>query len=189
MGESTSSGSSRSASTSRSTRTRQSSAPPPSRASCSCTAARKASARRASRSCSTARIELDRYSTFALPDFEKEEGWTLLCRAHAYSDLEIELINYDEEMIRSGLPIQRAETVVVSVEPVTPDIRHLELELVEPREIKFLPGQYVDIAIPGTDEHALVLDGQHLEPGQRPARVHDQGLSRTGGSRTFWTPG
>src|SRR6266404_1075724 len=29
-------------------------------------------------------IEHDRYSTFALPDYEKEEGYTLLCRAHAY---------------------------------------------------------------------------------------------------------
>ena len=53
-------------------------------------------------------IELDRYSTFALPDYEKEEGYTLLCRAHAYEDLTIELLNYDEEMIRSGLPIQQA---------------------------------------------------------------------------------
>src|SRR5262249_60096919 len=34
-------------------------------------------------------VDLDRYSTFALPDFEEQEGWTLLCRAHAYSDLEI----------------------------------------------------------------------------------------------------
>ena len=52
-------------------------------------------------------IELDKYSTFALPDFEKEEGFTLLCRAHVYEDVTIELLNYDEEMIRSGQPIQR----------------------------------------------------------------------------------
>ena len=51
-------------------------------------------------------IELDKYSTFALPDFEKEEGYTLLCRAHVYEDVTIELLNYDEDMIRSGLPIQ-----------------------------------------------------------------------------------
>ena len=50
-------------------------------------------------------IELDKYSTFALPDYEKEEGYTLLCRAHAYEDVTIELLNFDEEMIRSGLPI------------------------------------------------------------------------------------
>src|SRR5262245_29512149 len=48
-------------------------------------------------------VELDRYSTFALPEFEKDEGFTLLCRAHAYEDLTIELLNYDEEMIHSGL--------------------------------------------------------------------------------------
>jgi len=35
-------------------------------------------------------IDLERYSTFALADYEKEEGYTLLCRAHAYSDLVVE---------------------------------------------------------------------------------------------------
>jgi propane monooxygenase reductase subunit len=97
-------------------------------------------------------IELDRYSTFALPDYEREEGFTLLCRAHAYEDLTIELLNYDEDMIRSGLPIQQAVGEVVSKDPVTHDMRHLVLRLVEPREIKFFPGQYVDITIPGSEE-------------------------------------
>jgi propane monooxygenase reductase subunit len=97
-------------------------------------------------------IELDRYSTFALPDFEKEEGYTLLCRAHAYEDLTIELLNYDEEMIRSGLPIQEADAEVVSNEPVTHDIRHLVLKLVGTTEFKFFPGQYVDISVPGTEQ-------------------------------------
>ena len=97
-------------------------------------------------------IELDRYSTFALPDFEKEEGYTLLCRAHAYEDVTIELLNYDEEMIRSGLPIQEGVAEVVSKDPVTHDMRHLVLRLIEPDEVKFFPGQYVDIAVPGTEE-------------------------------------
>jgi hypothetical protein len=44
--------------------------------------------------------EHDRYSTFALPDYEKDEGYTLLCRAHAYEDVTIELLNDDEDMIR-----------------------------------------------------------------------------------------
>jgi propane monooxygenase reductase component len=96
-------------------------------------------------------IELDKYSTFALPDYEREEGFTLLCRAHVYEDVTIELMNYDEDMIRSGLPIQQAVAEVVSNEPVTHDMRHLVLRLMEPEEIKFFPGQYVDIAVPGTD--------------------------------------
>ena len=96
-------------------------------------------------------IEHDRYSTFALPDYELEEGYTLLCRAHAYEDLTIELLNYDEEMIRSGLPIQQGVAEVVANDPVTHDMRHLVLRLTEPSEIKFFPGQYMDIAMPGTD--------------------------------------
>ena len=96
-------------------------------------------------------IEHDRYSTFALPDYELEEGYTLLCRAHAYEDLTIELLNYDEEMIRSGLPIQQGVAEVVANDPVTHDMRHLVLRLTEPAEIKFFPGQYMDIAVPGTD--------------------------------------
>ena len=96
-------------------------------------------------------IELDKYSTFALPDYEREEGYTLLCRTHAYEDLTIELLNYDEDMIRSGLPIQEAETEVVANDPVTHDMRHLVLQLTEPAELKFFPGQYVDIGVPNTD--------------------------------------
>ena len=96
-------------------------------------------------------VEYDKYSTFALPDYELDEGYTLLCRAHAYEDLTIELLNYDEEMIRSGLPIQSGVAEVVSRDAVTHDMRHLVLRLIEPAEVKFFPGQYLDISIPGTD--------------------------------------
>ena len=97
-------------------------------------------------------IELDKYSTFALPDFELDEGFTLLCRAHVFEDVTIELLNYDEEMLRSGHPISEVVAEVVSKENVTHDMRHLVINLVEPTQIPFWPGQYVDIAIPGTDE-------------------------------------
>jgi propane monooxygenase reductase subunit len=97
-------------------------------------------------------IEHDKYSTFALPDYEKEEGYTLLCRAHVYEDVTIELLNYDEEMIRSGLPIQQAVAEVVSKDRVTHDMVHLVLRLIEPDEVKFFPGQYMDITVPGTDQ-------------------------------------
>ena len=96
-------------------------------------------------------VDLDRYSTFALPDFEEAEGWTLLCRAHAYSDLEVELINYDEDVLHGGTPPRTVSTIVEAVELLTADIGSLELRPEEPLEFK--PGQYVDIGIPGTDEH------------------------------------
>jgi propane monooxygenase reductase subunit len=94
-------------------------------------------------------VDLDRYSTFALNDYEQEEGWTLLCRAHALSDVEIELINYDEEVLRSGVPLQTQAMRVQAIEPLTHDIRRLVL-VGEP--LNFKPGQYVDIRIPDSDE-------------------------------------
>jgi propane monooxygenase reductase subunit len=68
-----------------------------------------------------------------------------------YEDVTIELLNYDEEMIRSGLPIQNAVAEVVSIDHVTHDLRHLVLRLIEPAEITFFPGQYMDIRVPGTE--------------------------------------
>jgi propane monooxygenase reductase subunit len=83
-----------------------------------------------------------------------------------YEDVTIELLNYDEDMIRSGLPIQEAMATVAAITPVTHDLRHLVLQLDgkdrdapvspgdDPRTPGFLffPGQYVDIRVPGTDE-------------------------------------
>jgi propane monooxygenase reductase subunit len=113
-------------------------------------------------------VDMDRYSTFALPDYEQDEGWTLLCKAHAVSDLEVELINYDEEMLRSGIALRTVRTRVEAVEPLTRDIRRLVLS-VDGGAMPFHCGQYVDIRIPGSDEHRsfsmanLPSDGGHLE--------------------------
>jgi propane monooxygenase reductase subunit len=98
-------------------------------------------------------VDLDRYSTFALPDFEEAEGWTLLCRAHAYSDLEVELINFDEEILHSGTPPRTVKTRVEAVEPLTADIRLLRLRVDGEEPFEYRPGQYVDIAIPGDEQH------------------------------------
>lgn len=93
----------------------------------------------------------DRYSTFALADYEREQGLALLCRCHAYEDLQIELLHYDEDMLRSGVPIQEATAEVEAIEPVTHDMRRLALKLLDPPEMLFLPGQYADIFVPETD--------------------------------------
>jgi propane monooxygenase reductase subunit len=95
-------------------------------------------------------VYLDKYSNFALNDFEKEEGWTLLCRAHAESDLEVELINYDEEMLRSGIALQTMTMRIDKIDELTHDIRRLVLSGDE--NMQFKAGQYADITIPGTDE-------------------------------------
>jgi propane monooxygenase reductase subunit len=98
-------------------------------------------------------VDLERYSTFALPDFEEAEGYTLLCRAHPMSDLEVELLNFDEEILRSGVALQSAKVRVDALERLTHDIRLLRVTLVDPARLTFQAGQYVDIKIPGAEEH------------------------------------
>jgi propane monooxygenase reductase component len=98
-------------------------------------------------------IEMDKYSTFALPEYESEEGYVLLCRAHAYSDLVIELTNWDEHMLESGVPIQTVQAEVMEIALLTHDIRRLVLKLVDPPEMNFIPGQYAELYIPGTEVH------------------------------------
>ncbi len=98
-------------------------------------------------------VQMARYSTFALADYESEEGYVLLCKTHAYSDITVELLNYDEEMLRSAVPIQHLRTTVSALTELTHDIVSLRLRLAEPARFEFKPGQYADIAIPGTDQH------------------------------------
>jgi propane monooxygenase reductase component len=113
-------------------------------------------------------VDLDKYSTFALPDFEEAEGWTLLCRAHAYSDLEVELINYDEEVLHGGTPPRTISTRVTAVEPLTHDIRLLRLTVDGTEPFPFKAGQYVDILIPGHEEEHRSFSMANLaaEPGE-----------------------
>ena len=121
-------------------------------------------------------LELDRYSTFALPDFEQRGGLHPAlpgARLRGRDDRAAQLRRGDDPVgppdpaggRRGG--VQRA---------VTHDMRHLVLKLVEPQEVEFLPGQYVDITIPDTETTPVVLDGQHVQQGERAARVRHQGL-------------
>jgi propane monooxygenase reductase component len=77
----------------------------------------------------------------------------LLCKSHAYSDCEIELINFDEDELRNAVPLQQLRTRVTALIALTRDIVSLELGLIEPAAYEFKPGQYSDVMIPGTDEH------------------------------------
>ncbi|MEH7249283.1 2Fe-2S iron-sulfur cluster binding domain-containing protein [Neobacillus niacini] len=90
-------------------------------------------------------IEMERYSTFALPDHEKEEGYVLLCKTLCYSDISVELLQFDEDALKLSIPIKTFQTSIESIESVTHDIRKLTLKLEEPSKITFHAGQFVDI--------------------------------------------
>lgn len=91
-------------------------------------------------------IELLKYSTFALADYEREENYTLLCRTVAHSDLTVELLSYDEDLLTHSIPVRNYPARVTAIERLTVDMSRLALELEQP--FKFWAGQYVDIMVP-----------------------------------------
>ena len=91
-------------------------------------------------------IELLKYSTFALPDYQRDTNHILLCRTLAYSDITVELLNYDEDLMRRSIAVKQFGATLTAITKLTHDIRLLEIELDAP--LKFWAGQYVDITIP-----------------------------------------
>ena len=91
-------------------------------------------------------VEVDDYSTFALPDYEKDSGHILLCRGYAFSDVTIELLNYDEDLMRRAIAIKAYDGVLSAVTSLTHDMRMLEVELQKP--LKFWAGQFVELSVP-----------------------------------------
>ena len=91
-------------------------------------------------------IELLKYSTFALPDYERDTDHILLCRTLAYSDIVVELLNFDEDLMRRSIAVKAFGATLSSVSELTHDIRMLEIELDAP--LRFWAGQYVDLTIP-----------------------------------------
>ena len=90
--------------------------------------------------------EVEDYSTFALPDYERDSGHILLCRSYAFSDLTIELLNFDEDLLRRAIAVKAFDGVLSAVTPLTHDTRMLEVQLEQP--MKFWAGQFVEICVP-----------------------------------------
>lgn len=90
-------------------------------------------------------VEMMKYSTFALSDGEKEAGGILLCRTIAYSDMEVELLNFDEELLSKSIAVKEYHGRITSIERLTHDIRTVEITLSAP--MKFWAGQYADISV------------------------------------------
>jgi phenol hydroxylase P5 protein len=84
-------------------------------------------------------------SSFALMDFERDEGKTLLCTAFPRSDVVIEA-DIDAEEGLPVHPVDDYEGVVVSVEDVAVDTRRVVVRLA--RDLAFDAGQYLAWQLP-----------------------------------------
>lgn len=85
-------------------------------------------------------------SSFALMDFERDEGKLLPCCARPRSDLTIEAeIDVDEDL--EIFPVQDYAGTVVSLEDIARDTKRIVIEL--DRDLDFNAGQYLKFQVPG----------------------------------------
>ncbi|ENO89991.1 NADH:ubiquinone reductase (Na(+)-transporting) subunit F [Thauera linaloolentis] len=87
-------------------------------------------------------------SSFALMDFERDEGKCLACCARAESDLVIEA-EIEEDPDAENLPVRDFDGVVSRIETLTPTIKGVWIALDEPAGIRFQAGQYINLELPG----------------------------------------
>jgi NAD(P)H-flavin reductase/ferredoxin len=95
-------------------------------------------------------VELRSYSNFALSDTERSGGYALMCRAMPVGDAVVELLHYDPDNYRLENPIHEATGVVEAVQSLTEDI--VGVTVTAPEDFAWLPGQYIDVHIPGDSD-------------------------------------
>ncbi len=75
---------------------------------------------------------------------EREEGFTLLCQAHACSDLVIES---REVRLASDIQIRKLPSRVTSMQRLAPDVEVLQLQLPAADTFRFHAGQYIEVLL------------------------------------------
>lgn len=103
--------------------------------------------------CAEGDYQLVGCSVQALPPDEEEDGQVLLCRCFPESDLELE-VPYTYSRISFAPEEQRFTAEVVSAEPISVNAVRLRLKKCGSngeRKVRFEPGQYFDLQIPGTE--------------------------------------
>jgi len=100
-------------------------------------------------------------SSFALMDFERDEGKTLACCARLESDVTIEA-DIEEDPDAESIPVKDFPGTVSRIETLTPTIKGIFIELDE--AIHFQAGQYINLELPeGIGSRAFSLANA---PGQ-----------------------
>jgi phenol hydroxylase P5 protein len=123
-------------------------------------------------------------SSFALMDFEREEGRCLACCATLTSDAVIEA-EIDEDPDARSIPVSDFGVTVTRVESLTPTIKGIWLTIDGSAKIDFQAGQYVNLEIPAISqsrafslankpsEHEIELNIRIVPGGQVTTWIHD----------------
>jgi NAD(P)H-flavin reductase/ferredoxin len=95
-----------------------------------------------------------RGSSFALTDSDRNRGWVLACCTSPLEDLVLDVSTMDltEDEFLAGDTTGRWTSVLEEVTSPTRDMRAVTLRLVDPPEMTFSAGQFVNVEVPGTSE-------------------------------------
>jgi len=130
-------------------------------------------------------IEHGEPSSFALMDFEREEGKCLACCATLESDVVIEA-DIDEDPDARSIPVSDFDATVVRVENLTPTIKGIWLTIENSQKIDFQAGQYINLEIPAIsqsrafslantpDQNEIELNIRIVPGGQVTTWIHQQ---------------
>ena len=127
-------------------------------------------------------IEHGEASSFALMDFEREEGLCLACCARAESDVTIEA-DIDDEPDALNLPVRSVTATVTDIVDLTPTIKGVYARVDGPDGLPFQAGQYVNVQLPDGSGH------RPFSFANAPSRSHEIELDVRlvpGGVATTW---
>jgi NAD(P)H-flavin reductase/ferredoxin len=94
---------------------------------------------------------MDRVTDYSLLAFERDEGYVLLCSTVPESDLTVEIEEEETEGIEFH-PVVDFEAVVFKNEKLTKDIHLIQIEPIEPNNIRYSSGQFFEFAIPEIEQ-------------------------------------
>lgn len=104
-------------------------------------------------------------SSFALMDFEREEGKTLACCATVEDDVVIEA-EIEEDPDAEIIPIRDFTGTVARIDDLTPTIKGVWIQLDDADAIHFQAGQYVNLHLPAEiGSRAFSIASTPAEPG------------------------
>jgi propane monooxygenase reductase subunit len=87
----------------------------------------------------------------------------------ALSDLEVELLNYDEELLSKAIAVKSFKGRITRFEKLTHDIRGIEIEIDSP--IKFWAGQYVDITVTTEEGETITRSFSMANPPSQTTKL------------------
>jgi benzoate/toluate 1,2-dioxygenase reductase subunit len=99
-------------------------------------------------SCRSGEVEYDELSSISLSQEETDSGEILPCVAIAKTDVQINL-PYERAHL---IPARQFSLKVEDVRRLSASVVGLVARMVGPAPLKFLPGQYVNLQVPGTSE-------------------------------------